>query len=637
MNVELGGLPPSFVHRALDFGETIRMDRDSEQSVDSGSLEKDLDKIEPEDPPPSRDIHTAITKEPDPSPPSSTEEIPLKLSRQGRRESQVSHSIRSSRESQRTVSEDPHDHQIPPHRYSSRAQSSARSVRPVAVTVPKAERRGLLARFCIIDEVTNAWDYTNRMKWIVTAIVAMAGAAAPMGSSIVLPALVDIAADFNSTATVVNLSVAMYMLSMSIFPLWWSSFSETLGRRTIYVISFFLFLVFNILGAVSTSIGMFVVMRVLSGGAAASVQAVGAGTIADLWETKERGRAMGIFYLGPLCGPLLSPILGGVLAQTLGWRSAQWFLAIFGGCLWIFVVLCLPETLRNRRPLAAEAEQEAAVDQGIVDEKGNSRPALNRTTTTQSVHVKTKKYLVMARRAFIDPLRIVLYLQFPAVTILVLYASVTFGALYVLNISVQQTFSAAPYHYDSIIVGCLYLPNSAGYFLSSVFGGRWVDRIMHREARNAGRYDDKGRLRFIPEDRMKENVWLGAVIYPCALVAYGWFAEKGINVAAALVANFFFGIGSMLIFALVTTMLTEFMPRKASSGIALNNFVRNIFSCVGSVVTEPLIVAIGDGWLFLGLGVIAIVTGCLTIWAMKTFGPQWRISMDKRIEKVMGD
>lgn len=88
-------------------------------------------------------------------------------------------------------------------------------------------------------------------------------------------------------------------------------FSETLGRRSIYIVSFILFALFNALGAVSVNIGMFVAMRMLSGGAAASVQAVGAGTIADIWEVKERGRAMGIFYLGPLCGPLLSPIIGG--------------------------------------------------------------------------------------------------------------------------------------------------------------------------------------------------------------------------------------------------------------------------------------------------------------------------------------
>lgn len=72
-----------------------------------------------------------------------------------------------------------------------------------------------------------------------------------------------------------------------------SSFSETLGRRTIYVVSFSLFVVFSVLSAISTTITMLIVFRVLGGGAAASVQAVGAGTIADLWEPFERGRAMG--------------------------------------------------------------------------------------------------------------------------------------------------------------------------------------------------------------------------------------------------------------------------------------------------------------------------------------------------------
>lgn len=88
---------------------------------------------------------------------------------------------------------------------------------------------------------------------------------------------------------------------------------------------------------------MLIVMRVLGGGAAASVQAVGAGTIADVWDVRERGRAMGIFYLGPLCGPLFAPIIGGALAEKFGWRSTQWFLAIYGGAVLVFLFFALPE------------------------------------------------------------------------------------------------------------------------------------------------------------------------------------------------------------------------------------------------------------------------------------------------------
>lgn len=120
-----------------------------------------------------------------------------------------------------------------------------------------------------------------------------------------LASLEQVNKEFHSTSALTNLSVALYMLAMSIFPIWWSAFSEALGRRSVYIVSFALFTVFTILCARSTSIAMLIVTRLLSGGAAASVQAVGAGTIADLWDVHERGRAMGIFYLGPLCGPLL--------------------------------------------------------------------------------------------------------------------------------------------------------------------------------------------------------------------------------------------------------------------------------------------------------------------------------------------
>ncbi|KAI7563959.1 hypothetical protein KC317_g7375, partial [Hortaea werneckii] len=140
-----------------------------------------------------------------------------------------------------------------------------------------------------------------------------------------------------------------------------------------------------------------------------------------------------------------------------------------------------------------------------------------------------------------------------------------------------------------------------------------------------------------PEDRMKENAWLGALLWPAAIITYGWTADFGTNIAGPMVANFFFGVGSMIIFAMVTTMLTEFMPRKASNGVALNNFVRNIFSCVGVILTSPLIGALGNGWLFTIVGLIALVSGCLSIWAMKRFGDHWRVTMDERMEKAMGE
>ncbi|KAB8342898.1 hypothetical protein FH972_022495 [Carpinus fangiana] len=505
-------------------------------------------------------------------------------------------------------------------------QTSTRT--PSVIEVPMASRSGLFARFSLVYEAQEPKHYPRNIKWLITFWISIAAMVAPMGSSIILPALTDISMDFGATPTITNLSVALYMLAMAIFPLWWSSFSETGGRRTVYVISFTLFVVFNIIAALSSSIGMFIVFRLLSGGTSAAVQAVGAGTIADIWDVHERGRAMGIFYLGPLCGPLLSPVIGGALSQGLGWRSTQWFQVIFGGVVVIGIILCLPET-HIHSAIAVHSRTTSFTS----STHQSVRPTLTRTSTRQSVALKTKKYASLAHRIFIEPLTITKYLQFPAVALTITYASIAFGSLYFLNISVERTFSRAPYDFSTIIVGCLYMFNSAGYFLASLLGGPWVDHIMAREARTAGRIDARGKLLFRPEDRMRENVWVAAFLMPAALLWYGWTAEYGIYFLAPMAANFVFGIGSMLLFGAATTMLTEMMPGRASNGVALNNCVRNIVAFIGTFLSEPLIKAIGNGWLFTILGIISGLAAVI-IPIMRRCGERWRERMDIKMKDM---
>ncbi|OLN85872.1 MFS antiporter QDR3-like protein 4 [Colletotrichum chlorophyti] len=428
------------------------------------------------------------------------------------------------------------------------------------------------------------------------------------------------AKEFGVTPTVTNLSIAFYMLAMAIFPLWWSSFSETLGRRTIYLLSFALFVVFSILSALSVNISMLIVMRLFGGGASASVQAVGAGTIADIWEPRERGKAMSIFYLGPLTGPLAAPIIGGALSQRFGWQSTMWALAIYGGLVFVMILFCLPETLARPKPPApppAAAEGE--------------KNALSRTKTTESVKIHSKKAAAVLKKFFVDPLSVLLYLRFPPVAITVFYAAITFGALFIVNISVQATLSKAPYGFSELIIGLFYFPAGLGYFLASLLGGRWLDIIMAREARKAGRYDANGKLILLPEDRMRENAWMAATVYPASLIFYGWVVEKGLFWFVPCIGLFTFGASSMLVFGAATTMLTEFLPKRSSGGVAVNNFVRNIFSCIGAVAAQPIINAIGNGWLFTILGIFTWISGYICVWVLKKKSPVWRKSMDKAL------
>ena len=422
---------------------------------------------------------------------------------------------------------------------------------PVPTKVPRSQRRGLLGRWTLVAEVDEPRNYSKKMKWSITMIVGVAAFAAPTGSAILFPSLADISTNLNATPTVTNLSVAFYMLALGVFPLFWSSFSESSGRRSIYVISFILAVIFNVLSAVSVNIGMFVVMRILSGGAAASVQVVGAGTIADVWSVQDRGKAIGIFYLGPLMGPMLAPTIGGALQIRFGWRSNFWFLSIFSFVAWLLLAFCLPETLKCTKPLVPELETE---------EKGMA--VATRTSTLQSVHRKGKRAAWALHRTCIEPFGVLKNLRFPAVACTVYYACVTFGSLYVLNISVEATFTVAPYNFTALQLGLAYLANSSGYAIASFFGGRWTDWVMKRTAKRKNRRDEHGNLIFRTEDRVAENVWFAAALYPAALIWYGWSAQFHVHWAVPLLANFFFGIGSMLIFGTVTTMLTGKSPSR---------------------------------------------------------------------------
>ena len=57
---------------------------------------------------------------------------------------------------------------------------------PPPVTVPRSERRGILARFTILAEIENAVHYERKKKWIITSIVSLCGSVAPFSSAILL-------------------------------------------------------------------------------------------------------------------------------------------------------------------------------------------------------------------------------------------------------------------------------------------------------------------------------------------------------------------------------------------------------------------------------------------------------------------
>ncbi|KXG49612.1 Major facilitator superfamily domain, general substrate transporter [Penicillium griseofulvum] len=440
-------------------------------------------------------------------------------------------------------------------------------------------RRGFLPWLCLIPALKDPRQYTPGMKWGLTFIVAMGGLVVPLSSGVLFPCLIEISQDMNTSVSVVNLSIAFGSLSVAITPLWWSYLAELYGRRLVYISSFLLLGLFSILSAISPNIGMFIAMRLLGSASSASLQAVSAGTISDLFEAKERGKAMGAFMLGPMLGPMFAPIIGGALTMNWSWRSTQWFMVIYGWAVFVVMVFFMPETATNLEENRRQNRNDA------------SSPA------------KKVGYFLL------KPMEAAKLLQYPPILITVYYTSIVFATYYLICVSIEDTFALPPYSWSSVIVGVAYIPGGLGLLCGAIVGGRWQDYIMARTAKKEGRYDDKGELILHPVDRLGENCLFAGILFPGALLWWGWAADKHTFWLVPLLGNFFYGVGGMILTNVTMTMLTEFTPKNSTIGVAVNNLMRNSLSCVSAIIAQPLFDAIGTGWSFTAVCLFCLLSG----------------------------
>lgn len=137
--------------------------------------------------------------------------------------------------------------------------------------------------------------------------------------------LAEFKTDNNQDATFV---VSAFVLGFAFGPLIVAPLSELYGRTKIYHVSNVLFTILTVACAVSTSMPMLIAFRFLAGCAGVTVITCGSGTIVDLMPAETRGRAMALWSVGPLLGPVIGPVCAGFLVEAEGWRWVFWVIAI---------------------------------------------------------------------------------------------------------------------------------------------------------------------------------------------------------------------------------------------------------------------------------------------------------------------
>lgn len=151
----------------------------------------------------------------------------------------------------------------------------------------------------------------------------------PLVSSMIAPAVQLIMSDYHTTSTTfATFSVSIFVLGFASGPLLLAPLSEIYGRVIVYNVTNVLFLVFTILCALSPNQSVFLTARFLSGFVGVATITIGSGTIADLMPKQERGKAVSVWSVGTILGPMVGPIIGGYVTEVAGWRWMFWAISI---------------------------------------------------------------------------------------------------------------------------------------------------------------------------------------------------------------------------------------------------------------------------------------------------------------------
>lgn len=150
-----------------------------------------------------------------------------------------------------------------------------------------------------------------------------------MGSAINL-SLPSIGQEFSSSVVLTGWVVTSYLLASAAFLLPIGRLADIVGRRRVYLIGVVGFALFAFLCTFSTSMKMFIGLRVLQGLASSLIFGTGMAILTSVFPPERRGRALGwsvsVTYLGLSVGP----VLGGILNHQLGWRSIFYFTVLLG-------------------------------------------------------------------------------------------------------------------------------------------------------------------------------------------------------------------------------------------------------------------------------------------------------------------
>ncbi|KAF3351729.1 hypothetical protein VD0002_g3147 [Verticillium dahliae] len=400
--------------------------------------------------------------------------------------------------------------------------------------------------------------FSDIQKQSVAWFVAFCGLLASMSTTSILSAVLEIMETFDTTATVINISNALYLVVIGLSSCFWGPLADTFGRKPVYTVSTTMFLLASIGTALSPTLVAFFVFRALTAVQVSTFLILGSSCISDIYHPIERAAAMGWFLRGTLFGPAFGPIISGIIVTYTSWRIIFWVQASLTGLASFLCFFVMKETLQTT-PRLRELR-----GQGVHAAAKTLWKSLNPILVFRLLSEKNLLCVSLASASMAFNM----------------YSLLT-PIRYILNPRLGLT--------TPLQSGLLYLAPGGGYLLGSLVGGRLSDHIV--------KFWMKRRGFRLWEDRLRGSVILLGLALPGSTLLYGWTVDRGFGgIGLPVVCMFVQGISQTSAFPSLNTYIMDVMQQNSGKASASHYFVRYALSAAATASCIPMIDAIGIGW-----------------------------------------
>ncbi|KAN0102257.1 MFS general substrate transporter [Hyaloscypha variabilis] len=188
------------------------------------------------------------------------------------------------------------------------------------------------------------YNWKTWMKITNLVLVAIHACMSTFTAASIIPAYATIAADLGVSLQRTTYLTSLQIAILGVAPLFWNPFSNTYGRRPLFLISLACSLVGNIGCAKSPNYASMAACRAIVAFFICPAAAIGSVVVTETFFKKERARYMGIWTLMITLGVPIAPFIFGFVAYHVGYRWIYWILAMINGVQFILYVFFGPET-----------------------------------------------------------------------------------------------------------------------------------------------------------------------------------------------------------------------------------------------------------------------------------------------------